>query len=155
MKNIDQEKERFVRDFEDKFKQHVNSMELAEFRASDAIFRMLNLKPGNTPNSLWGMICFCQDKDYFYSFSQENFVSFYVRKTSGAEDPVDQCICLTDLNCKFNLPEKHFTDFMFPERKRTLKGFFLDEKKISHYFEFILNKKAADVISNFSVKESD
>ena len=149
MKTTEDEKQKFIKMFEEEFDDKVVSFELAELRASPVVFNILKLVPEQETDFLWGLVVFCESDIYFYSFPQENIISFYVRKSSGAADPVFQCISLSDWKCRYRLPEKHFLDFLIPKRKNIVKTYFFDEDKISLSFELCLNKKAADVINLF------
>lgn len=150
MKAAEDEKKRFMESFEEEFNDKVVSFELAEFRAPSAVFSLLKLKPQADSNSVWGLLVFCESENYFYSFPQENFIQFYVRRSSGKEEPQSQCISLSELKCRYTLYPKKFFDFLFPKKKNILRAYFFDEDKISHSFELILNKKAADFIDLLS-----
>lgn len=149
MKTAEDEKKRFMESFEEEFNDKVLSFELAEFRAPAAVFSLLKLKPQTDTDSVWGLIVFCESETYFYSFPQENFIQFYVRKSTGKDEPQAQCISLSELKCRFTLYSKKFFDFLFPKKKNILCAYFLDQDKISHSFELILNKRAADIIDLF------
>lgn len=149
MKTTEEERQKFIKAFEEEYEDKVISFELAELRASPVVFNILKLKHDENADFLWGLVVFCESEIYFYSFPQENMLSFYVRKSFGADEPLSQCISLSQWRCHFRLPEKNPLDFLFPKRKNIIKSYFFDENKISHSFELCMNKKAADVMNLF------
>lgn len=148
-KTTEDEKNKFINEFEKEVNDKVVSFELAELRASSVVFDLLKLKSQVNSNSIWGLIVFCERENYFYSFSQENYISFYVRKATGEQESVSQCISLSSLNCRYEIPTKHFFDFLFPRKKYVIKSYFLDDEKINHSFELFMQKKAVDLIDLF------
>ncbi|MCQ2240307.1 hypothetical protein [Treponema sp.] len=149
MKTTEEEKQKFIKAFEEEFEDKVISFELAELRASSVVFNLLKLKPEQNENSMWGLVVFCEGGTYFYSFPQDSLLSLYVRKTTGMNEQMPQCISLSGIRCRFRVPETTFFDFVIPRRKHIVKVYFFDENKISHSFELLMNKKAADVIGLF------
>lgn len=149
MKTTDSDKQRFIDAFEAEFDDKVISFELAELHASPVVFEILNLKPKNNVDSMWGLIVFCESETYFYSFPQENMLSFYIRKSSDMDPPVAQCVSLSEWRCRYRFREKTFFDFLFPRRQHLIKAYFFDKNKISHTFELYMTNKAADVIGSF------
>ena len=151
MKKTAEEKEKFINAFEKEYGHKVVSFELAELKASSAVFNVLKLRPQENTDFIWGLVVFCKGGIYFYSFAQDNFLSFYVRKSTGAEEDVAQCIALSRLNCTFKIPDRHFLDFLFPRKKHIIKACFTDENKNSCSLELYMNKKATDVINYFTI----
>ncbi|MBQ0038803.1 MAG: hypothetical protein KBS64_00045 [Treponema sp.] len=149
MKTTEDEKQKFINEFEQEFGDKVVSFELTELRASPVVFNLLQLRTDPNVTSMWGLIVFCTKGTYFYTFPQESMLALYVRKTTGMNEQMPQCICLSKIRCRFRVPQKTFFDFIVPRRKHIIKVYFFDEHKISHSFELLMNKKAADVIDFF------
>lgn len=149
MKTAEIERQEFIEKFNELHGDKIISMELAELRASTAVFPLLNLKTNTDENSIWGLVCFCENQVYFHSFPQDNYISLYMRKTTGEKDPVAQCISLSKLKCVYNIHNKNFFDFIFPGRRHVVKVCFWDQDKISHFFELVFTKNADDLIKKF------
>lgn len=141
-----EEQKKFITYFEEKYNEKVKSFELAELRGSQKVIEILNLKQANFQDSLWGLLVFCKDSTYFYISPHESYISFFIRKSSGEEEPQEQCIKLSDKNIRYSLLEKKWFNFLNSEINRTINCQLISENETCN-FSFILNKKAADILS--------
>lgn len=146
----EEEIKKFYAAFESKVNDTIESMELAELRASNDSYQDLNLKLQNFQNSLWGLVVFCRNATYFYIAPSENYISFFVRKSTGEDGPVEQYTCLSDRNIVWSLPKNSFLKYLLPERSRTIFAKWTGSQGNECNAELVFNKKAYPVFEKLT-----
>lgn len=144
------EREKFFKDFEERFGTQVSDIEMINIEAGEKTFKELNLKPQNNTNSLWGLLVFCENKKtYFYAHPSESMMSAMIRVAKHGELPEEQCVCLSDLK-DFTILDykKSWYDFFIPGKKFMIEARFTAGQE-ALYFLMNTQKKADQVKVKF------
>ncbi|QTQ12794.1 hypothetical protein HRI96_11660 [Treponema parvum] len=105
--------EQFYKDFSDKVKDIVVSLEFVSLEAEQCVFEALNLKK-NASGQLWGLLVFCSKNIYFYVVPYESSVNIILRRTFGGKRVQEQLLNITELDSlEFKKPPKKWYDFLF------------------------------------------
>ena len=111
----------FFEQFQREYGKAVERVEFAQLWADTKTFSDLNLIPYLGEQNLSGLVVFCRDSLYFYSFPNDAYMGIIKRDALGSGDNKSQCICLTDLkNLKTSVPQKSWFSFLFPEDSRRI-----------------------------------
>ncbi|MBO4321232.1 MAG: hypothetical protein J5857_12265 [Treponema sp.] len=111
----------FFEQFQREYGKEVEKVEFAQLLADTKTFSDLNLIPYLGEQNLSGLVIFCKDSLYFYSFPNDAYMGIIKRDALGSGDNKSQCICLTDLNnLKATVPQKKRLSFLFPEDSRII-----------------------------------
>lgn len=134
-------REEFFKEFEERVQQKINSLELAEFRADNTVYKELNLKTYRP--SIWGLLIFCEKSVYYYVAPQESYMSFF---TKGAGRTEEKLLLLTEFSdIRFSMPEKKTLSFLNPELARSIFMSFKNLNGEERNVTLVLNRKAEDI----------
>lgn len=130
---------KFRKEFGEKVKDEVDTIEFAELRADGGVYQDLNLKSWRT--SVWGLIVFCRKSVWYYVAEQESYLSFFMK---GAGKTEERLVCLSGLSdIAYALPRKgFFQSLLNPELARTVSGSYTNLAGVRREFALILNGKA-------------
>lgn len=150
MKKEDLARAKFFKDFEERFSEKIDAIEMANLIGSTEVFEKLNLKHQLGMSGLWGLFVFCKSKKiYFYVNPNESMMSAMMRVASQGELPKEQIVCLSDLNgFKIWKEKNHWYDLFFGNARFELLAELGEEKKIRFLFE--TQNPASEVIKLFN-----
>ncbi|MBP5358148.1 MAG: hypothetical protein J6Y69_03045 [Treponema sp.] len=141
-RSIEKAQKEFYEEFERKYGRAVQKLEFAQLRGSNKAFSDLNLVPYMGELTLSGVLVFCSDSLYFYSFPKESYMGIVKKDLYDNPDNVSQCICLSELrNIKAEFPKQGRFSFLFPEKSRNI-SFSAQGPSSTIYFTLAFLKKA-------------
>lgn len=138
MKKEDLARAKFFKDFEERFGEEIENMQMANLIARPEVFEKLNLHSQMGMSGLWGLLVFCKSKKiYFYVNPNESMMSAMMRVASQGDLPKEQSVCLTDVKGFRAWKEKnHWYDFLFGNSRFELLAECGEEgKKLKFLFE--------------------
>lgn len=150
MNKEDLTRQRFFEDFEKRFSEEIENLEMTNLIAKPEVFKKLNLVAQNGLNNLWGLLIFCKSKKiYFYVNPNESMMSAMMRVASQGDLPKEQCVCLSDVDgFKVWKDKCHWYDLFFGNSRFELLAELGKEEKLK--FLFNTQKPADEVIKLFN-----
>ncbi len=135
----------FVKNFEEKVLDKVNSIEMAELEADRECLNCMGLKNLDSVTKNYGLLVFCNNGLYFDLLENDSFMAFFIRRSSTQQDQKEKIIALHKLcSCQFYFLKKNKFN-IFSNNKFRIAFSFLDHFGNDKYCSFLLNKKAEKV----------